>query len=96
MDIVKLLVDLQGCYRFVRSEIGQGSTFCFILNFAKAPLKPGDAMPQILEIRNENGNGYNAIRPVSILVAKDVVLNQLLIRTIIVLTTDLTPIDMQF
>ncbi len=83
LAIVKQLVELQGGSIFVRSEIGKGSTFGFILNFAKANLKPGDATPHALEIRKPNGNTSNAIRPVRILVAEDVALNQLLIRIII-------------
>jgi len=75
LAIVKQLVEPQGGSISVKSKIDEGSTFSFILSFmktkAEAELETG-----IVELDTE-------IKNIKVLVAEDIVLNQLLMRTLL-------------
>jgi CheY-like chemotaxis protein len=75
LAIAKKLVVSQGGYIHVESEINKGSTFSFTLDFLKTDKKP-DAEIEIIE---QNGD----LKRIKILVAEDVPLNQLLMKTIL-------------
>jgi len=75
LAIVKQLVEPQGGSISVKSKIDEGSTFSFILSFqktnAEAELEPG-----IEEFDTE-------IKNIKVLVAEDIALNQLLMKTLL-------------
>ncbi len=75
LAIVKQLVEFQGGTISVRSKIGEGSTFGFIMPFEKTNVKIAEEV-EILKL-DEN------TKKLRILVAEDVVLNQLLIKIIL-------------
>ncbi|MDO9153822.1 MAG: ATP-binding protein [Paludibacter sp.] len=75
LAIVKQLIEPQGGTILVESELNKGSTFSFILNFPKTNENPETEI-EILEL---NGDSKN----IKILVAEDVPLNQLLMKTIL-------------
>ncbi len=75
LAIAKKLVVSQGGEIHVESEKNKGSTFSFILDFLKTDKKP-DAEIEIIE---QNGD----LKKIKILVAEDVPLNQLLMKTIL-------------
>lgn len=75
LAIVKQLVEPQGGVIHVESEVGKGSVFSFTLNFPKTDQNP-DAELEIMEL---NGDARN----INVLVAEDVPLNQLLMKTIL-------------
>jgi PAS domain S-box-containing protein len=75
LAIVKQLVEKQGGTISVNSRVGQGSTFSFTLSFQKTN-------EEVL-LDNEEGPYDTKIQPLKVLVAEDVKLNQLLIRTIL-------------
>lgn len=76
LSIVKQLVELQGGSLFVKSKVGEGSTFGFVMNFSKTseiiPAEPA----LILKTWNEN-------KIIKVLVAEDIALNQMLIKLIL-------------
>ena len=76
LPIVKQLVEAQGGKLTVKSKVGEGSTFSFIMSFIKTDIK----------IKTETDSGVeleDRIKNVKVLVAEDVLLNQLLMRTIL-------------
>jgi PAS domain S-box-containing protein len=75
LAIVKQLVELQGGSVAVESELSQGSTFSFILDFKKTT---ANALQQCeeFEINQE-------IKDIHILVVEDIPLNQLLMKTLL-------------
>ena len=75
LAIAKKLVDSQGGDIQVESEINKGSTFSFTLDFLKTDLIP-DAEIEMVELNN-------GVKRVRVLVAEDVPLNQLLMKTIL-------------
>ena len=75
LAIVKQLVEVQGGSISVKSKLGEGSTFSFILPFGKTNMK--------LEGEIEVLKSDSEIKNLRVLVAEDVVLNQLLINLIL-------------
>ncbi len=75
LAIVKQLIENQGGSIFVKSKINVGSTFSFILPFAKKTVESESE----IEIVKQN---FEVVK-LRILVAEDVALNQLLIRIIL-------------
>lgn len=75
LAIVKQLIEAQNGTIHVESEIDKGSTFSFILNFAKTD-KDAVLEPEILELNTE-------IKDTKILVVEDMELNQLLMKTVL-------------
>jgi PAS domain S-box-containing protein len=75
LAISKKLVELQGGSFGVKSELGKGSTFSFILDFEKT----NDAF----EIESDNIEYVNELKNLNVLVVEDVILNQLLLKTIL-------------
>ena len=83
LAIVKQLVELQGGTIDVESKVNVGSTFSFILTFGKPELNQ-----KIQENSNQDHlqNGRRAelkAKKIKVLVAEDIPLNQLLIKTIL-------------
>jgi PAS domain S-box-containing protein len=76
LAIVKNLVEPQGGTIHVKSRVGVGSTFSFILSFGKTTEK-ADA-ESALSIERETG-----LQDVNILVVEDIALNQLLMKTLL-------------
>ena len=75
LAIVKQLVETQGGSINVTSQLGQGSTFTFILPFGKTNLKAAEEIETLKrDIKVES---------LRVLVAEDVALNQLLIKMIL-------------
>ena len=85
LAIVKQLVELQGGTIDVKSELGKGSTFSFILSFQKADIafETDKKANKLLEIDETDENAEYKIKNVKVLVAEDMNLNQLLIKLII-------------
>lgn len=75
LAIVKKIVESQGGKIYVESEINKGSVFSFTLDFLKTDKKP-EAEIEIIEL---NSN----IKNLKVLLAEDVPLNQLLMKTIL-------------
>jgi len=75
LAIAKKLVDSQGGNIRVNSEINKGSTFSFTLDFLKTDKVP-DAEIEVMKLNSE-------IKKIKVLVAEDVPLNQLLMKTIL-------------
>lgn len=75
LAIAKKLIDSQGGDILVESEINKGSTFSFTLDFLKTDMMP-DAEIELMELHSE-------IKKIKVLVAEDVPLNQLLMKTIL-------------
>ncbi|WP_053093817.1 PAS domain S-box protein [Rufibacter radiotolerans] len=76
LAIVKNLVEPQGGTITVKSKVGEGSTFSFILSFNKTQEKP----------ESETGLGIEleaGFKDVKILVVEDIALNQLLMKTLL-------------
>jgi len=75
LAIVKQLVEPQGGSIQVASKIGKGSTFSFILSFQKTDIVPEmEVVAEELQIDNKS---------ISVLVAEDMPLNQLLMKTLL-------------
>jgi len=75
LAIVKQLVEPQGGSIHVESELGKGSNFIFNLPFLKTNENPEDEL-EIMEIAEENKN-------IKVLVAEDIPINQLLMKTLL-------------
>ena len=75
LAIVKQLVEAQNGSIQVISEINEGSTFSFILNFKKTKANV-DSEIEIMEFDTE-------IKNIKVLVVEDIVLNQLLMKTLL-------------
>ena len=75
LAIVKQLVEAQGGSISVKSKLGEGSTFSFVLPFGKTTIKLEEEI-DILTLDSE-------IKNLRVLVAEDVALNQLLIKLIL-------------
>ncbi len=75
LAIVKQLVELQGGTVMLKSEVGKGSTFSFVLSFEKTKEK--------IHAETEALNGETQIKNVKVLVVEDVALNQLLLKIIL-------------
>ncbi|WP_147320765.1 PAS domain S-box protein [Hymenobacter lapidiphilus] len=76
LAIVKNLVELQGGTTNVKSQLGVGSTFSFILSFGKTTEKANDESGPTIELET----GFEDIK---ILVVEDIALNQLLMKTLL-------------
>jgi PAS domain S-box-containing protein len=75
LSIVKQLVEPQGGTISVKSEISKGSTFSFVLSFLKTN-QTADIEINLPEFDHE-------IKNITVLVAEDIPLNQLLMKTIL-------------
>ncbi|MES2140732.1 MAG: chemotaxis protein CheB [Bacteroidota bacterium] len=75
LAIVKQLVEPQGGSIRVKSKIGEGSTFSFILNFQKTKAE-AELETEMLELDTE-------IKNIKVLVVEDIPLNQLLMKTLL-------------
>lgn len=75
LAIVKQLVESQGGHILVESEEGVGSNFSFTLDFKKTPAHVQMDHP-VLEINNDK-------KDIKILVVEDIILNQLLMKTLL-------------
>jgi PAS domain S-box-containing protein len=75
LAIVKQLVEQQGGVVGVKSEIGKGSTFSFTLSFYKTKATAKIEVETII-LDNE-------IKNINVLVVEDIVLNQLLMKTLL-------------
>jgi PAS domain S-box-containing protein len=75
LAIVKQLVEKQGGIVEVKSTVGQGSTFSFILGFVKTNAE-AQGEP---ELEERHGEG----RQIRVLVVEDIALNQLLMKTLL-------------
>ena len=75
LAIVRQLVEPQGGSIRVTSKVDEGSTFSFILSFAKTNVE--------VENEKEVEDLDNEIKSIRVLVAEDIPLNQLLMRTLL-------------
>jgi PAS domain S-box-containing protein len=75
LAIVKQLVEPQGGKIRVKSILGEGSTFSFTLEFLKTKWD-ADVEPEIFEMNEDEKN-------IRVLVAEDIALNQLLMKTLL-------------
>ena len=75
LAIVKQLIEAQGGSISLKSKIGEGSTFNFILSFGKTNMKSNEDI-DILKFDSE-------IKNLRVLVVEDIALNQLLIKIIL-------------
>jgi len=75
LAIVKQLVEPQGGTITVESVINEGSTFSFVLSFLKTT-EDAEAEPEIIELDSE-------LKNIRVLVVEDIVLNQLLMKTLL-------------
>jgi len=83
LAIVKQLVELQGGTIILKSEVGVGSTFGFILNFEKTKIAlPLESFEKREFIPRELFK-EKVIKTIKVLVAEDLPLNQLLIKIIL-------------
>ncbi|WP_310378871.1 PAS domain S-box protein [Flavobacterium sp.] len=75
LAIVKQLVEPQGGIITVKSKVGEGSSFSFILDFPKTDAE-AEIDTAIIELDPENKN-------IKVLVVEDMALNQLLMKTLL-------------
>ncbi len=75
LSIVKQLLEPQGGHISVESEINIGSTFTFVLSFLKTKAKV-ELSPDVVQLDME-------IKGIKVLVVEDMVLNQLLMKTVL-------------
>ena len=78
LAIVKQLVERQGGTISVKSKVGEGSTFSFVLHFQKTKevVNLDNQVEEAVLLDDEN-------KTIKVLVAEDMVLNQLLIKTLL-------------
>jgi len=76
LAIVKQMVELQGGSIIVKSKVGKGSTFGFVMSFKKPEAETKTETEPEAETKT-------VIKNVKVLVAEDIVLNQLLIKIIL-------------
>ena len=76
LSIVKQLVELQGGSLYVKSKVGEGSTFGFLMDFSKTMETKVEETTLILNYENKT-------QKISVLVAEDIPLNQMLIKLIL-------------
>ena len=76
LSIVKQFVELQGGSLLVKSKVGEGSTFGFLMNFSKTNKTVTKETALIM-------NKENIPQNIKVLVAEDVALNQMLIKIIL-------------
>ena len=78
LAIAKKFVELQGGTIKVKSKVGKGSTFSFVLDFEKTKQ---EVDPESMEMKPIHKNlRNNSLKKVKILVVEDVFLNQLLVK----------------
>jgi len=75
LSIAKQLIEAQGGSISVKSKIDEGSTFSFILPFLKTTDEV-DLVPEVIKLNTE-------VKNIKVLVAEDVPLNQLLMKTLL-------------
>lgn len=75
LAIVKQLVETQGGIVKVKSKVGEGATFSFALNFQKSEV--------VLEEEHPNESFNQDLKNIKVLVAEDIPLNQLLMKTLL-------------
>jgi PAS domain S-box-containing protein len=75
LAIVKQLVESQGGTISVKSAVTQGSSFSFVLSFLKT-LEDAEQESDIIELDSE-------LKNISVLVVEDILLNQLLMKTLL-------------
>jgi len=78
LAIVKQMVELQGGSIIVKSKVGEGSTFGFVLSFGKT-----QAQTQREPETETKSKTQSVIKNVKVLVAEDITLNQVLIKLIL-------------
>lgn len=83
LAIVKQLVQLQGGTIIVKSELGKGSTFGFVMNFNKTLIKEESIINKESEAIKTDIDIETLTKKVKVLVVEDVTLNQLLIKIIL-------------
>ena len=83
LAIVKQLVEAQGGSISLRSKLGEGSTFSFILPFGKTNMKSEAEAEAEAEAEIEILKRDPEIKTLRVLVAEDVALNKLLIKIIL-------------
>ena len=75
LAIAKQLVETQGGTITVKSKLGEGSTFSFILPFLKTKAE-AESETETLEL-------YQEVKDIKVLVVEDIPLNQLLMKTLL-------------
>ncbi len=75
LAIVKQLVEPQGGCINVKSKLGEGSNFSFVLNFQKTNEKV-ESETELIELGTE-------LKNINVLVVEDIALNQLLMKTLL-------------
>ncbi|WP_165930012.1 ATP-binding protein [Flavobacterium caseinilyticum] len=83
LAIVKQLVELQGGTILVNSELGQGSSFGFILSFEKNKQEDETAASKPNENTFAEAAETETVKNLKVLVVEDIALNQLLIKIIL-------------
>jgi two-component system CheB/CheR fusion protein len=81
LAIVKQLVEGQGGTIMVKSKLGKGSTFSFVLDFFKS--QSNESIVDVQNMFQTMPKLNSEMKKIKILVAEDVVLNQLLIKIIL-------------
>jgi signal transduction histidine kinase/CheY-like chemotaxis protein len=79
LAIAKQLVESQGGSIAVKSKIGEGSTFSFIMSFQKT----NDGMKENSEVQNTPSKSEAEPKNIKVLVTEDIALNQLLVKTLL-------------
>ena len=83
LAIVKQLVKLQGGTVKVKSKVGKGSTFSFALEFKKAKGQTGLLKDPSQGSPSKDVLGEAGTKNIKILVVEDILLNQLLMKTLL-------------